>query len=610
MLGGLALGGMLGYLFAGNGLGRHPAARAARASRRSWCSGCCARRARGAAAHAVRRHDRDETVAAPPASQARRRLGRGHAARCWPSRRLRCRRLPARREDQLREAADRERRGQLDDIREFTTDEMFEELQDGHHASAAAQSSRPTSMALEADLLEVATEGDEHWASVRFSGRVRETPGTAPVGLRGGVEPGQARRRLERLAARRHPADALNGSRRARRRPPSGGLFHWRSTICSTPSRGRASAWRRSPARPSSCATPPLPALRFTILRGRTRGGRAASRRRRSTLHARSPTRSLGARRAARSTSLRAHRGGGQSRASRRRCCRSRATCAGMPRRTCRAWSATSPRTASAERRPRASPRGTLDAARAGWPRAFADYAIEEKRVLVAARRAWKRFAARGRAAARRARAAREADRAPWLGSCRLRCCASSRSACASACTSSCRAIREPRWCGCLCAAAPDEPRAARLRQALETLGPIFVKFGQVLSTRRDLLPLDIADELAQLQDRVPPFPSELAVAEIERSLGKPHRRGVRDASSASRRERLDRAGALRHAARRPRSRGQGAAPRRRGGDRARRGAARDRGRAGRAAVGRRPAPASRARWWPSSRAISTTSST
>src|SRR5262245_27704117 len=63
-------------------------------------------------------------------------------------------------------------------------------------------------------------------------------------------------------------------------------------------------------------------------------------------------------------------------------------------------------------------------------------------------------------------------------------------------------------------------PRGVRVRQALETLGPIFVKFGQILSTRRDLLPLDVADELAKLQDRVPPFPAELAAAEIERSLG------------------------------------------------------------------------------------------
>ena len=66
-----------------------------------------------------------------------------------------------------------------------------------------------------------------------------------------------------------------------------------------------------------------------------------------------------------------------------------------------------------------------------------------------------------------------------------------------------------------------DASRAVHLREALETLGPIFVKFGQVLSTRRDLLPADLADELAKLQDRVPPFGSELAVAEVERSLGR-----------------------------------------------------------------------------------------
>jgi ubiquinone biosynthesis protein len=63
-------------------------------------------------------------------------------------------------------------------------------------------------------------------------------------------------------------------------------------------------------------------------------------------------------------------------------------------------------------------------------------------------------------------------------------------------------------------------PRGVRLRRALEELGPIFVKFGQVLSTRRDLMPPDIADELALLQDRVPPFAPELAIAEITRSLG------------------------------------------------------------------------------------------
>ncbi len=62
-------------------------------------------------------------------------------------------------------------------------------------------------------------------------------------------------------------------------------------------------------------------------------------------------------------------------------------------------------------------------------------------------------------------------------------------------------------------------PRGERLRMALEELGPIFVKFGQVLSTRRDLMPADLADELARLQDRVPPFSSELAIAQITKSL-------------------------------------------------------------------------------------------
>ena len=65
-------------------------------------------------------------------------------------------------------------------------------------------------------------------------------------------------------------------------------------------------------------------------------------------------------------------------------------------------------------------------------------------------------------------------------------------------------------------------PRGQRLREALEHLGPIFVKFGQVLSTRRDLLPPDIADELALLQDRVPPFASDIAVATIERAFRRP----------------------------------------------------------------------------------------
>jgi ubiquinone biosynthesis protein len=62
--------------------------------------------------------------------------------------------------------------------------------------------------------------------------------------------------------------------------------------------------------------------------------------------------------------------------------------------------------------------------------------------------------------------------------------------------------------------------RGERLRLALEELGPIFVKFGQALSTRRDLLPSAIADELAKLQDRVPPFDGAIAVASIEKAFG------------------------------------------------------------------------------------------
>ncbi len=67
-----------------------------------------------------------------------------------------------------------------------------------------------------------------------------------------------------------------------------------------------------------------------------------------------------------------------------------------------------------------------------------------------------------------------------------------------------------------------SKPRAVRLRLALENLGPIFVKFGQVLSTRRDLMPGDLADELAKLQDQVPPFPSAQAVALLETLYRKP----------------------------------------------------------------------------------------
>jgi ubiquinone biosynthesis protein len=67
----------------------------------------------------------------------------------------------------------------------------------------------------------------------------------------------------------------------------------------------------------------------------------------------------------------------------------------------------------------------------------------------------------------------------------------------------------------------PELARGVRLRRALEELGPVFIKFGQMLSTRRDLLPTDIADELAKLQDDVPPFPERQSIAIIETALGK-----------------------------------------------------------------------------------------
>lgn len=67
-----------------------------------------------------------------------------------------------------------------------------------------------------------------------------------------------------------------------------------------------------------------------------------------------------------------------------------------------------------------------------------------------------------------------------------------------------------------------SDSRGVRIRQALEDLGPIYVKFGQALSTRKDLLPDDIADELVKLQDRVPAFSNEIARNIIEKSLAMP----------------------------------------------------------------------------------------
>ena len=68
----------------------------------------------------------------------------------------------------------------------------------------------------------------------------------------------------------------------------------------------------------------------------------------------------------------------------------------------------------------------------------------------------------------------------------------------------------------------PGTAEAKRCRLAIERLGPVFIKFGQLLSTRRDLLPEEYADELARLQDRVPPFPGAMAISTIETEIGRP----------------------------------------------------------------------------------------
>ncbi len=84
------------------------------------------------------------------------------------------------------------------------------------------------------------------------------------------------------------------------------------------------------------------------------------------------------------------------------------------------------------------------------------------------------------------------------------------------------RPVRFLRWLAPWHHFSRRTPRAVRIRRTLEDLGPIFVKFGQILSTRKDLLPDDIADELAKLQDRVTPFPGEQATSIIEQAHGRP----------------------------------------------------------------------------------------
>ena len=125
------------------------------------------------------------------------------------------------------------------------------------------------------------------------------------------------------------------------------------------------------------------------------------------------------------------------------------------------------------------------------------------------------------------------------------------RGACASGSTTSSSLTSGCAACGRGCTACSSgatcrTPRAVRLRLALEELGPIFVKFGQMLSTRRDLLPTDIADELAKLQDAVPPFPVEAGARHARALLSPSGRRGVRLVRPHAQGERVGGAGAFR----------------------------------------------------------------
>jgi len=175
-LGGLALGGLLGYLFAGNGLGgilllvllAVAAVLAFRALAR-----------RGAQSPQPVQYagmDRQTTLT-PPSAPApgdamatAARFPAGFDAASF----LRGAKMNF---VKLQFANDQ---GRLEDIREFTTDEMFEALErDIHERHGAGQQTDIES--LDAQLVDLATEGPRHWASVRFSGRVREVPGAVPV---------------------------------------------------------------------------------------------------------------------------------------------------------------------------------------------------------------------------------------------------------------------------------------------------------------------------------------------------------------------------------------------------------------------------------------------
>lgn len=169
ILGGLALGGMLGYLFGGNGL-MGILLLAALAIAAVLAFRALARR--GAPQRVHYAGIGQETVAAPPpAAQAAPEAPRGRMPAGFDTAAF----LKAAKLNFVRLQAANDS-GRLDEIREFMTDELFEELRRDVHGG------QQTDVAsLQADLLEVATEGDRHWASVHFSGTVREAPDAAPA---------------------------------------------------------------------------------------------------------------------------------------------------------------------------------------------------------------------------------------------------------------------------------------------------------------------------------------------------------------------------------------------------------------------------------------------
>jgi predicted lipid-binding transport protein (Tim44 family) len=179
ILGGLALGGLLGYLLSGSGLGG-VLLLALLAVGVVLALRAVARR-RAVTPSQVMQYAADlgtETVAAPGPAQPASVVTRGGAVPAGfdAAGFLRVAKLNF---VKLQVANDVR---ELEEIREFTTREMFDELR-RDVLTRGSEAQQTDVVALNADLLEVATENNKHWASVRFSGMVRETPGTAPVGF-------------------------------------------------------------------------------------------------------------------------------------------------------------------------------------------------------------------------------------------------------------------------------------------------------------------------------------------------------------------------------------------------------------------------------------------